>query len=91
MPSADAGVSHVTLDPKMWASEEVHAALSQLSDDSRVVLLMVDVDDFSYEQVASALHCPIGTVRSRLSRARDATYAALEQYARERGYLGGKP
>ena len=88
-PAAAATDSAGTLDPKLWASEDVYAALAKLPDESRTVLLMVDVDDLSYEQVASAMHCPVGTVRSRLSRARAATYAALERYARERGFLGG--
>jgi len=88
-PVAEATNAAATLDPKLWASEDVYAALAQLPDESRAVLLMVDVDDLSYEQVASAMNCPVGTVRSRLSRARSATYTALEHYARSRGFLGG--
>jgi RNA polymerase sigma-70 factor, ECF subfamily len=88
-PVTEASDSPATLDPKLWASEDVFAALTQLSEDLRTVLLMVDVDDLSYAQVASALDCPVGTVRSRLSRARAATYAALEDYARSRGFMGG--
>jgi RNA polymerase sigma-70 factor, ECF subfamily len=88
-PAAETSDSGATLDPKLWASEDVYAALSQLPDEARTVLLMVDVDDFSYEEVASALNCPVGTVRSRLSRARASTYVALEQYARSRGFMGG--
>lgn len=91
LPSVGAGDATSSLDPKLWASEEVYAALASLPEEFRVVLLMADVDDFSYEQVASALNCPVGTVRSRLSRARKATYLALEQYALTRGFLGREP
>jgi RNA polymerase sigma-70 factor, ECF subfamily len=89
IPAADADDT-TTLDPKLWASEDVFAALARLPEESRAVLLMVDVDDLSYEQVASAMNCPVGTVRSRLSRARAATYTALEHYARSHGFLGGE-
>lgn len=90
-PAALESTGLAALNSKLWASTEVHAALSELSEEFRTVLLMVDVDDLSYEQVAEALQCPVGTVRSRLSRARKLTYAALESYARERGFLGKEP
>lgn len=80
-----------TLEPKMWASEEVHAALEQVPELLRAVLLMVDVDDMTYEEVAAAMGSPIGTVRSRLSRARRILSIALEVYARSRGYHKGRP
>lgn len=87
-PAAGTAEPLSSLDPRLWASDEVYAALTRLPDDFRVVLLMVDVDELSYAEVAAVVHCPIGTVRSRLSRARRMTYAALEQYARARGFLG---
>jgi len=74
------------LDPRLWAGNEVNVALRRLSDPFRVVLLMVDVDDMSYEEVAAALQCPVGTVRSRLSRARKLLYAELIDYARTQGF-----
>jgi len=74
------------LDPRLWASSEVNGALQRLPNGFRVVLLMVDVDDMSYEEVAAALQCPIGTVRSRLSRARKLLYAELIDYARAQGF-----
>lgn len=53
------------------------AALAELSAGDRDVLLLIAWGDFSYEEVARALRIPIGTVRSRLNRARRKTRAAL--------------
>ncbi len=54
------------------AEEErrVHAALSRLSPEHRMVLIMKDMDGQKYEEMAAILHVPIGTIRSRLHRAR---------------------
>jgi RNA polymerase sigma-70 factor (ECF subfamily) len=49
---------------------DVMSALSRLPDDQRAVLLLVAVEDLSYIEAAKALDVPIGTVMSRLSRAR---------------------
>jgi len=46
-------------------------ALAELPDDQRSVLLLVTVEDLSYAEAARVLDVPIGTVMSRLSRARD--------------------
>lgn len=46
------------------------AGLNALSEEHRSVLLLVGVEDFSYEQAAQVLNVPLGTVMSRLSRAR---------------------
>lgn len=48
----------------------VRAALTQLPDDQRAVLMLVTVDGLSYQEAALALDIPMGTVMSRLSRAR---------------------
>jgi RNA polymerase sigma-70 factor (ECF subfamily) len=74
------------LDPRLWASDEVHAALQRLPESSRILILMVDVDGLSYEDAAAAMQCPVGTVRSRLSRARRVLHSELIQYARSQGF-----
>ena len=51
--------------------EPVQKALNQLKPDFRMVLILSDVEEFSYEEIAEMLTIPIGTVRSRLHRARD--------------------
>jgi RNA polymerase sigma-70 factor, ECF subfamily len=54
------------------AEEErrVHDALSKLSAEHRAVLVMKDMDGTKYEEMAETLHVPVGTIRSRLHRAR---------------------
>ncbi|MFZ5650106.1 MAG: RNA polymerase sigma factor [Bacillota bacterium] len=50
----------------------VQRHLSELSGDHRLILVMRDIQGLSYEEIASALDCNVGTVKSRLSRARHA-------------------
>ena len=49
---------------------QLYAALARLSDEHRAVLLMKDIDGLKYEEIAAVLGVPVGTVRSRLHRAR---------------------
>ncbi|KKW90356.1 RNA polymerase sigma factor [Sphingobium chungbukense] len=51
--------------------EDVFRAIAQLPEDQRAVLLLVSVEDLSYEEAAATLQVPIGTIMSRLSRARE--------------------
>jgi len=67
--------------------QEVQAALDGLPEDFRTVLLMVDVQELRYEEAANVLEIPLGTVRSRVSRARAMLKKALAGFARSRGYL----
>lgn len=60
---------------------DLDAALARLADEQREVLLLVALEQLSYEETAKALGIPIGTVMSRLSRAR----------ARLRGIMDGAP
>jgi RNA polymerase sigma-70 factor (ECF subfamily) len=50
----------------------------------RIVVLLVDVEEMSYAEAAEALHVPVGTIRSRLSRARYMLQDLLREYAKER-------
>ena len=52
-------------------------ALGCLPEEFRTVVLLVDVEGLTYSEAAEALKCPVGTVRSRLSRARRGLFAAL--------------
>jgi RNA polymerase sigma-70 factor (ECF subfamily) len=70
-----------------WTDSEVEAALAELPESSRATVLLVDVEELTYEEAAEALGCAVGTVRSRLSRARKLLYTALQDAARRRGYL----
>lgn len=64
----------------------ISQAIAKLEPHYRDVVTLVDVDDFSYEQVATALDIPIGTVRSRLYRARRQLQEALIDYAIDAGF-----
>jgi RNA polymerase sigma-70 factor (ECF subfamily) len=66
---------------------EVEGALAGLPEPYRDVVLLVDVQDLTYEEAAAALGCPVGTVRSRLFRARKLLFVALHDYARKAGYV----
>jgi RNA polymerase sigma-70 factor (ECF subfamily) len=72
-------------------SEEVTRALEHLPEDFRLVVLLVDVEGLTYEEAAAALACPVGTIRSRLARARRALFVELSDYARKAGYPRGTP
>ena len=63
--------------------QQVRAALDQLPVMFREVLLLCDVEDMSYREIADTLSIPIGTVMSRLYRARKALRAALEERPQE--------
>jgi RNA polymerase sigma-70 factor (ECF subfamily) len=71
--------------------EEVSRAVEALPEDFRIVVLLVDVEGFTYEEAAAALACPVGTIRSRLARGRRALYVLLSDYARKAGYARGTP
>jgi RNA polymerase sigma-70 factor, ECF subfamily len=64
--------------------EDLDQALQQLPEAFRIVLILADVEGLSYKEVAEALGCPIGTVMSRLYRARQLLRKALWPHARGR-------
>ena len=55
----------------------VNAAIEALSDDLRQAITLREIEGLSYEEIAEVMNCPIGTVRSRIFRARDAIAARL--------------
>jgi RNA polymerase sigma-70 factor, ECF subfamily len=65
-------------------SANVKRALSELPAEYRMAMLLADVEEFSYEEIARIMECPIGTVMSRLNRARR-MLARLIQAQREEG------
>jgi len=68
--------------------EEVAAALDKLPREFRSAVILVDIDEYSYEEAAGMMGCPIGTVRSRVSRGRRLLEEGLKDYARKRGFIG---
>lgn len=69
------------LAPGEALGDEVKAALDELPEDFRRVLVLVDLEEKSYRDAAHTIGCPIGTVMSRLHRARRAMKAKLVDYA----------
>ena len=65
--------------------EDLERALASLPERYRLVVIMSDLEEFSYAEIAQALDVPVGTVRSRLARARGALQKMLWQQAGERG------
>jgi RNA polymerase sigma-70 factor (ECF subfamily) len=66
--------------------DEVSNALNSLAVDFRTVIILCDLEGFTYEEMAKILDIPIGTVRSRLHRARNLLKDKLNTYARSMGY-----
>jgi RNA polymerase sigma-70 factor (ECF subfamily) len=78
LPESEATPQHVT-------DEEVLAALARLPTDYQEVVLLADVEDLSYKEIATMVQVPLGTVMSRLHRARRLLRTALSSYAGVRG------
>jgi RNA polymerase sigma-70 factor (ECF subfamily) len=77
-----------SLDPERALTEpmlgdEVQAALGELSEDYRVVVVLADIEGLKYKEIADCLGCPVGTVMSRLFRARRMLEERLRPYAAE--------
>jgi len=67
--------------------EDVQRALDALPDEYRMVVILADLEDFSYQEIADILEIPVGTVMSRLYRARRRLEAEMLRYAKEHGYI----
>jgi RNA polymerase sigma-70 factor (ECF subfamily) len=78
------GVDHMFA--RLDLGPAISAAVNALEPIFRDVVVLVDVEGFSYEEVAEALSIPVGTVRSRLYRARRQLQEALLQYAIDAGF-----
>lgn len=59
---------------------QISVALARLPEEFRTPLLLVDMGDFSYEEAAAIMSCPVGTIRSRLSRGRKLMQQRLRVY-----------
>lgn len=66
--------------------DEVTISVNSLPLDFRTVILLCDVEGFTYEEISKILNIPIGTVRSRLFRARNMLKEKLKSYADKMGY-----
>ena len=66
--------------------DEITEAMNGLDQKFRTVVLLCDIEDFTYEEVAAIVNVPIGTVRSRLHRGRNLLKSQLKGYAEQFGY-----
>lgn len=66
--------------------DEITVALNSLPVDFKTVILLCDIEGFTYEEIAKIIDIPIGTVRSRLHRARNMLKESLKDYAEKMGY-----
>lgn len=89
-PLTDGWVGATTLramrDPEMQAlspiiEAEVQRALDELPDEFRLAVILSDIEELSYKEIAEAMGCPIGTVMSRLHRGRKLLQKALREHA----------
>lgn len=67
--------------------EEISAALQSLPEDFKTVIILSDIEGFSYEEIAEFVDAPVGTVRSRLHRARKMLFTKLYKYAKQKGFV----
>ncbi|MFY0674900.1 MAG: sigma-70 family RNA polymerase sigma factor [Bacteroidia bacterium] len=82
---------HVELDMRQEVfgsliGDELMNAVNDLPVDYRLIILLCDIEGFKYEEIAKIIDVPIGTVRSRLHRARNLLKEKLKTYAKEKGY-----
>ena len=71
---------------KDMIGDEISYALNALDVDFRTGIILCDLEGFKYEEMAKILDIPIGTVRSRLHRARQLLKEKLSEYAKSMGY-----
>ena len=85
-PQAFGGSRPLAVEPideyvESQMSEPVSKALAALSPDQRQVVVLADIEELSYQEIAEIAGCSIGTVRSRLHRARHQLRKLIEKYS----------
>jgi len=70
--SPDRALARKQLAERLWN------ALDELPFDQRTVIVLREIEGMSYEEIAQAMDCPVGTVRSRIFRAREAIAKRLQ-------------
>ena len=81
--------SYIDLREEIYQSmmgDEVTTAVNALPVDFRTVILLCDIEGFTYEEISKIIDIPIGTVRSRLHRARNMLKERLTNYAKSLGF-----
>src|SRR5262245_58025652 len=83
-------VAHASKDPEgaiagALLSDDVKQALEAVPHDYRLAVVLCDLEDFSYKEIADIMDCPVGTVMSRLHRGRRLLQKSLRDYAVKQG------
>lgn len=68
-------------------SDEVAMALEEIPLDYQTVLILSDIEGYSYDEIADFVRAPLGTIRSRIHRGRKMLMRRLEEFARREGYI----
>jgi RNA polymerase sigma-70 factor (ECF subfamily) len=80
--SVDARMKDTDTPEAAALSEEIHQtvnrAVEELPEDLRTAIILREIEGLSYEEIAAAMDCPVGTVRSRIFRAREAIDRSLK-------------
>jgi RNA polymerase sigma-70 factor (ECF subfamily) len=87
--SAEEEMQNVDLRQEVYnnlVGDEITKAVNALPVDYRLIILLCDIEGFKYDEIAKIIDVPIGTVRSRLHRARNMLKEQLKGYAEKRGY-----
>ena len=72
-----------------FLDEDIRKAIDRLPDTFREVVMLIDIEGFSYKEAAEILDIPVGTIMSRLFRSRKILQKVLWEYALEYGYVSG--
>ncbi len=83
-PNNAADINHVDAMLELL-DDEVRHAVAELPEDFRQAVIMADLEEKSYKEIADIMGCPIGTVMSRLYRGRKILREQLADYAQQRG------
>lgn len=66
---------------------DIERTLKELPEEFRSAIILVDIEELTYEEAAQVMGCPVGTIRSRVSRGRRMLQVRLRDYALERGLI----
>ena len=94
MPLLSQGAADAARDPERvilegMLSDDVRRALAAVPEDFRMAVVLCDLEEMSYKDIAEIMDCPVGTVMSRLHRGRRLLQAELRAYAAAQGI--GRP
>lgn len=86
----DAATEETDLQAKLFGGalgDDVAKALESLPEDFRTAVILCDIEELTYEEIAEFVDVPVGTIRSRLHRGRKLLQRSLFDYAKQRGYV----